>query len=61
MYAEAGRSLPGRQGGKEKKGARVRQAGMGGSFLPQMEHFDTAVSEPLNDLIMSPCAAKHGL
>lgn len=32
-YAEAGRSLPGRQGGKEKKGARVRQAGMGGVLL----------------------------
>lgn len=53
-YAEAGRSLSARQGGKEKKGDQVRQAGMGGSFLPQMENFDKAVSKLLNDLIMSP-------
>lgn len=42
------------KGGKEKKGDPVRQAGMGGSFLPQMENFDMALSKVLNDLIMSP-------
>lgn len=60
-YAGAGRSLPGRQGGKEKKGDLVRQAGMGGPFLPQMEHFDSAASKLVDDLIMPPCAAEHGL
>lgn len=42
------------KGAKRKKGDQVRQAGMGGSFLPQMENFDKAVSKLLNDLIMSP-------